>query len=128
MRGVYSTLVSVFLQSLFSCGPTFFRCRGGALERGFRRVINDVPIGSLLVQSDSKTGEPILLQVKLPLYIRHRDQALETFVFLLDAQVGGKDFLLFDLLRKHRLGPALQHLWPFRFFWTMVYDRTISFL
>ena len=106
----------------------FHRCRGGALERGFRRVINDVPIGSLLVQSDSKTGEPILLQVKLPLYIRHRDQALETFVFLLDAQVGSEDLFLFNLLKKHRLGPALQHLWPFGSFWIMEYDKTISFL
>ncbi|KAK0500351.1 armadillo/beta-catenin/plakoglobin [Armillaria luteobubalina] len=75
------------LDAKYICGVCIQRS-GGALERGFRRVINDVPIGSLLVQSDSKTGEPILLQVKLPLYIRHRDQALETFVFLLDAQIG----------------------------------------
>ncbi|KAK0480033.1 armadillo/beta-catenin/plakoglobin [Armillaria novae-zelandiae] len=75
------------LDAKYICGVCIQRS-GGALERGFRRVINNVPIGSLLVQSDSKTGEPILLQVKLPLCIRHRDQALEAFVFLLDAQIG----------------------------------------
>ncbi len=61
--------------------------RGGALERGFRRVINNVPLGSLLVQSDSSTGEPLLLQVKLPLYIRNRHIAKDAYVFLLDSQV-----------------------------------------
>ena len=44
-------------------------------------------MGSLLVQSDAKTGEPLLLQVKLPLYIRHRHTAEQTWVFVLDAQV-----------------------------------------
>lgn len=62
-------------------------CRGGALERGFRRVINDVPLGSLLVQSDAVNGEPLLLQVKLPVCIRQRHLAQEAWVFLLDAQV-----------------------------------------
>ncbi|KAG7451188.1 armadillo/beta-catenin/plakoglobin [Guyanagaster necrorhizus] len=75
------------LDAKYVCGVCIQRS-GGALERGFRRVINNVPIGSLLVQSALKTGEPTLLQVKLPLYIRRRDQALETFVFLLDAQIG----------------------------------------
>ena len=61
--------------------------RGGALERGFRRVINDVPVGSLLIQSDSMTGEPLLLQVMLPLCVRFRQLAEDAWVFLLDAQV-----------------------------------------
>jgi uridine kinase len=67
---------------------TFFFLSGGALERGFRRVINDVPVGSLLIQSDSKSGEALLLQVMLPFYVRLRHLAETTFVFLLDAQVG----------------------------------------
>jgi uridine kinase len=50
-------------------------------------VINDVPVGSLLIQSDSKTGEPLLLQVGLPQYVRLRHLAQEAYVFLLDAQV-----------------------------------------
>jgi len=66
----------------------FFFLSGGALERGFRRVINDVPVGSLLIQSDSKSGEALLLQVMLPFYVRLRHLAETTFVFLLDAQVG----------------------------------------
>jgi uracil phosphoribosyltransferase len=59
---------------------------GGPLELGLQRVINDVPIGSLLLQSDSKTGEPLLFQVKLPTCIRQRHRAVNTWVFLLDAQ------------------------------------------
>lgn len=70
-------------------------CRGGALERGFRRVINNVPTGSLLVQSDSTTGEPLLLQVKLPLCVRQRHLAEEAYVFLLDAQVGNTHLVVF---------------------------------
>jgi hypothetical protein len=65
----------------------FFKTRGGTLERGFRRVINDVPVGSLLIQSDSTSGEPLLLQVMLPLCVRFRHLAEDTWVFLLDAQV-----------------------------------------
>lgn len=61
--------------------------RGGALERGFRRVINDVPVGSLLVQSDAKTGEPMLLHAMLPRCVRLRHLAEDSWVFLLDAQV-----------------------------------------
>lgn len=63
--------------------------RGGALERGFRRVINDVPVGSLLIQSDSISGEPLLLQVMLPLCLRLRHLAKDAWVFLLDVQVWG---------------------------------------
>lgn len=69
------------------CGVTVMRS-GGALERGFRRVINDVPVGSLLIQSDSISGEPLLLQVMLPLCVRFRRLAGEAWVFLLDAQIG----------------------------------------
>lgn len=61
--------------------------RGGALERGFRRVINDVPVGSLLVQSDVKSGEPLLLHVMLPQCLRIRHLAEESWVFVLDVQV-----------------------------------------
>ncbi|KXN84721.1 Uridine-cytidine kinase-like 1 [Leucoagaricus sp. SymC.cos] len=69
------------------CGVCIQRS-GGALERGFRRVIRDVPIGSLLIQSDAATGEPMCLQVMLPIYIRYRHMAENTWVFLLDAQIG----------------------------------------
>ena len=61
--------------------------RGGPLEQGLRRVINDVPIGSLLIQSDAQTGEPLLLHLSLPQCVRDRKLAEETWVFLLDAQV-----------------------------------------
>jgi len=57
------------------------------LERGLQRVINNAPIGSLLVQSDANSGEPLLLHVMLPICIRERDLAQEAWVFLLDAQI-----------------------------------------
>ncbi|KAG5643016.1 hypothetical protein DXG03_001754 [Asterophora parasitica] len=69
------------------CGVSILRS-GGALERGFRRVINNVPVGSLLVQSDAKTGEPLLLHAMLPQCVKFRHLAEESWVFLLDAQIG----------------------------------------
>jgi len=71
----------------YLCGVVVERS-GGALERGFRRVINDVPIGSLVIQSDFTTGDPLLLQCMLPECIKKRQQAADTWVFLLDAQIG----------------------------------------
>ncbi|KDQ56971.1 hypothetical protein JAAARDRAFT_58450 [Jaapia argillacea MUCL 33604] len=69
------------------CGVSILRA-GGPLERGLQRVIADVPIGSLLVQSDSKTSEPLLLHVMLPFCIRQRHLAEKAWVFLMDAQIG----------------------------------------
>ncbi|KDR76262.1 hypothetical protein GALMADRAFT_247565 [Galerina marginata CBS 339.88] len=75
------------LDAQYICGVTILRS-GGALERGFRRVINDVPIGSMLIQSDSKSGEAMLLHLMLPFHVCFRHLAEEAFVFLLDAQIG----------------------------------------
>jgi len=58
---------------------------------GLQRVLSGVAIGSLLVQSDAGTGEPLLLHVMLPKCIRQRLLAVDTWVFLLDAQVSGFD-------------------------------------
>ncbi|KIM80473.1 hypothetical protein PILCRDRAFT_9652 [Piloderma croceum F 1598] len=69
------------------CGVSILRS-GGPLERGLQRVISDAPMGSLLVQSDAKSGEPLLLHVMLPVCIRERHLAKDTWVFLLDAQIG----------------------------------------
>lgn len=44
-------------------------------------------MGSLLVQTDAHSGEPLLLHVMLPVCVRERHLAEETWVFLLDAQV-----------------------------------------
>ncbi|KAG0696208.1 armadillo beta-catenin plakoglobin [Suillus ampliporus] len=68
------------------CGVSIIRS-GGPLTRGLQRVLSDVAIGSLLVQSDAKTGEPLLLHVMLPKCLRERHLAVDTWVFLLDAQV-----------------------------------------
>ena len=61
---------------------------GRLLERGLRRVIQDIPIGSLLIQSEDNTGEPLLLHLMLPACVRQRHLAVRAFVFLLDAQIG----------------------------------------
>lgn len=71
----------------YLCGVTIMRS-GGALERGFKRVINNVPVGSMLIQSDFATGDPLLLQAQLPIYIRQRHIAEQTWVYLLDSQIG----------------------------------------
>jgi len=68
------------------CGVTILRS-GGPLENGMRRVLRDPSVGSLLIQSDSKSGETILLHSMLPNSIRERHRAEVTWVFLLDAQI-----------------------------------------
>ena len=92
--------------------------RGGALERGFRRVIHDAPLGSLLVQSDTKTGEPLLLHVMLPICIRERHMVQGTWVLLLDAQVRIRSNLSHVLCGEFiflRSAQVLQHSWLFVF-------------
>ncbi|KAG1729668.1 uridine kinase family-domain-containing protein [Suillus paluster] len=82
--------VSIIRSYVSMTQPTFKltrSSRGGPLTRGLQRVLSDVAIGSLLVQSDSKTGEPLLLHVMLPKCLRERHLAVDTWVFLLDAQV-----------------------------------------
>lgn len=75
------------IDSKYMCGVTILRS-GGTFERGFRRVINASPVGSLLIQSDAQTGEPLLLHVQLPIYVRFRHIAEKAYVFLMDAQIG----------------------------------------
>lgn len=77
-NGAFTICLCLVTNSCFSGGP---------LERGLERVISDVLMGSLLVQSDSKTQEPLLLQVMLPVCIRERRKSRDAWVFLLDAQV-----------------------------------------
>jgi uridine kinase len=91
------------------CGVSILRS-GGALERGFRRVMNNVPVGSLLVQTDTKTSEPLLLHVKLPLCVRERHKAERSWVFLLDAQVGtgASAFMAIRVLLDH--GVKQEHI------------------
>ncbi|KAL4075085.1 uridine kinase family-domain-containing protein [Scleroderma yunnanense] len=84
------------------CGVSILRS-GGPLEKGLQRVLSDVTIGSLLVQTDGKTGEPLLLHVMLPKCIRERHFAVDTWVFLLDAQVstGASAFMAIRTLLDH---------------------------
>jgi len=84
---VGATAVGKSLDTTNICGVTILRS-GGPLEQGLRRVISDIRIGSLLVQTDLNTGEPLLLHVMLPECIRQRDRAKDAYVFVLDAQIG----------------------------------------
>lgn len=68
------------------CGVTILRS-GGPLENGMRRVLRDPTVGSLLIQSDEKSGESLLLHSMLPISVRERHRAETTWVFLLDAQI-----------------------------------------
>lgn len=61
---------------------------GGPFSHGLRRVIRDVPLGSMLIQSDPKTGEPLLLSTSLPDSLHSQADAKTKQVFLLDSQMG----------------------------------------
>ncbi|KDN44179.1 hypothetical protein RSAG8_05652, partial [Rhizoctonia solani AG-8 WAC10335] len=69
------------------CSVTIVRA-GGMLEMGLRRVLRDIAIGSLLIQSDPSTGEPMLLHSMLPSVVQRREESGDAWVFLLDAQIG----------------------------------------
>ncbi|WRT68654.1 uridine kinase [Kwoniella shivajii] len=61
---------------------------GGPFSHGLRRVIRDVPIGAMLIQSDPKTGEPLLLKTDLPSSVKTRETSGEVKILLLDSQMG----------------------------------------
>jgi len=61
--------------------------RGGPLERGLQRVANDIPIGSLLIQPEPSTSEPLLMHHQLPSCIRERHRAQCAWVIVLGSQV-----------------------------------------
>ncbi|KAJ6494854.1 armadillo/beta-catenin/plakoglobin [Mycena vitilis] len=94
------------MSAKYICGVSILRS-GGTLERGFRRVLNDVPMGSLLVPSNDTDGEPLMLHVMLPVYVRRREMAEETWVFLLDAQIGtgASAFMAIRILLDHGVKP-----------------------
>lgn len=104
-----STSTGKAVDAPFVCGVSILRS-GGALERGFRRVMHNVPVGSLLVQTDGKTSEPLLLQVMLPQCVRERHKAERSWVFLLDGQIGtgASAFMAIRVLLDH--GVKQEHI------------------
>ncbi|KAG8908347.1 Uridine kinase [Tulasnella sp. 403] len=86
----------------YVCGVSIIRS-GGPLEKGLRRVIRDVALGSLLIQSDPKSGEPLLLHSSLPMCVKEREKSPDTWVFLLDAQIvtGAAAFMAIRVLLDH---------------------------
>ncbi|GAA5983439.1 hypothetical protein JCM11641_007849 [Rhodosporidiobolus odoratus] len=70
------------------CGVSILRS-GASLEKGLRRVVRDVPVGSVLIQSDAQTGEPHLYHLSLPACLTaSQESAAKSTVLLLDSQVG----------------------------------------
>ncbi|BGP17690.1 hypothetical protein JCM10213_003595 [Rhodosporidiobolus nylandii] len=70
------------------CGVSILRS-GASLKKGLHRVVRDVPVGSVLIQSDSQTGEPHLYHLHLPAVLTaSRESAAASTVLLLDSQVG----------------------------------------
>lgn len=61
---------------------------GLPFSQGLRRVIRDVPIGGILIQSDPKTGEPLLLKSDLPHCVRSRETNGDVWCLLLDSHMG----------------------------------------
>ena len=69
---------------------------GGTLENGLKRVVPEARIGRLVIQSNSRTGEPELHFLKLPPIHDHR-------VLLLDPQVaaGAGAIMAIQVLKDH---------------------------
>ncbi|KAI8923590.1 uridine kinase [Entophlyctis helioformis] len=67
------------LQELL-CGVSIVRA-GASMEQGLRKVVKDIPIGKVLIQTDPRTGEPQLHYCKLPHDIAKR------YVIVVDAQI-----------------------------------------
>ncbi|KAG8922556.1 Uridine kinase [Tulasnella sp. 418] len=84
------------------CGISIIRS-GGPLEKGLRRVIRDVRIGSLLIQTDPESGESLLLHSMLPSCVKERERSGDAWVLLLDAQIatGAAAFMAIRVLLDH---------------------------
>ncbi|KAG8962238.1 Uridine kinase [Tulasnella sp. 425] len=84
------------------CGVSIIRS-GGPLEKGLQRVIRDVRLGCLLIQSDPVSGEPLLLYSTLPSCVRERERSKDAWVFVLDAQIvtGAAAFMAIRVILDH---------------------------
>lgn len=84
--------------------------RGGPFVKGLRRVIRDVQIGSLLIQSDNQTGEPLLFHTSLPHCVKSKEAA-ETTVLVMDAQIstGAAAIMAIRVLLDHQIKGGRQN-------------------
>ena len=69
------------------CGVSILRS-GQCFEKGLRRVLQDVILGSLLIQQDDESGEPLNFHTALPPILKKRQSASEAYVLLCDSQIG----------------------------------------
>ncbi|ODN85473.1 uridine kinase [Cryptococcus wingfieldii CBS 7118] len=61
---------------------------GLPFSQGLRRVVRDIPIGGILIQSDPKTGEPLLLKSDLPHCVKSKETSGDVKCLLLDSLMG----------------------------------------
>lgn len=69
------------------CGVSVLRS-GAILEAPLRRAFPALALGSLLIQSSDSNYRPLLYSVSLPSFVRKRETAQHTYVFLTEAQIG----------------------------------------
>ena len=112
-RCLYSTIVSPCFRSAeelpWLIHPEIYS--GGPFVKGLRRVIRDVRIGALLIQSDNSTGEPLLFHTSLPDCVKS-DTAEDTVVFLMDAQIstGAAAIMAIRVLLDHGIQGKIREL------------------
>lgn len=89
------------------CSVSILRS-GAVLEPSVRRAFPAMSLGSLLIQSNEEDGEPHLYDVSLPSFIKRRETAKNSWVFLLDAQVGtgAAAFMAIRVLLDHAVPPS----------------------
>lgn len=51
-------------------------------------MLQDVIIGSMLIQQDDESGEPLLFHAALPPILKKRESAGKHYVLLADSQIG----------------------------------------
>ncbi|KAF8340521.1 uncharacterized protein EI90DRAFT_3143886 [Cantharellus anzutake] len=90
------------------CGVSI-ETSGGPLRKGLERVVRDCLLGTILIQRDAKSGDPLLLYSSIPSCIRLRPRAEKTWVFLLDTQIvtGSAAMMAIRILLDHGV-PASQ--------------------
>ncbi|KAI3626351.1 hypothetical protein CBS9595_001712 [Malassezia furfur] len=81
------TYTGVELDAQYVCGVSILRS-GAILEAPLRRALPAIALGSLLIQSSDTNYRPLLYSVSLPSFVKQRDTAQHTYVFLTEAQIG----------------------------------------
>ncbi|KAE8541822.1 uridine kinase [Cryptococcus gattii VGV] len=85
---------------------------GLPFSQGLRRVIRDVPIGGILIQSDPKTGEPLLLKSDLPHCMGTGAAAMMAIRVLLDHGISQDRIIFLTYLISRSASYSVLHAFP----------------